>query len=181
MSEARFEATSSRTLGRGVLLELEELRLRSPSGNEIVRDIVRHPGGVAVLAVEDGQVWLIRQHRAAFDAMVDEIPAGKLDRPDLEDIPTAARRELAEELGAEAANLEHLATMLPSPGYTDEVIEIYLATGLTFGDRSPDGEEEIDATVFSIPVSEALDRIDRGELTDAKTQVALLQWSRRKK
>jgi ADP-ribose pyrophosphatase len=110
--------------------------------------------------------------------MVDEIPAGKLDDRDT-DPATAARRELAEELGARAARLDHLATMAPSPGYTDEIIEIYLATGLEFGERAPDGEEEVQATVFSIPVGEALDRIDRGELTDAKTQVALLQWSRR--
>lgn len=174
-----FEVTSTRRLGRGVFLELEEVRLRSPSGVEIVRDIVRHPGGVAVLAIDDHEeVWLIRQHRAALAEMMDEIPAGKLDPSD-PDTATAARRELAEELGATARRLEHLATMAPSPGYTDEVIDIYLATGLEFGEREPDGEEEVQATVFSLSVGEALDRITRGEICDAKTQVALLQWNRR--
>lgn len=173
-----FDVTSTRTLGRGVFLELEEMRLRSSSGVEIVRDIVRHPGGVAVLAIDDdGEVWLIRQHRAAFARPMDEIPAGKLDPSD-PDTATAARRELAEELGATARHLELLATMAPSPGYTDEVIDIYLATGLEFGVREPDGEEEVQATVFSLPVEEALDRISRGEMSDAKTQVALLQWNR---
>jgi len=175
-----FEVTSTRRLGRGVFLELEEVRLRSPSGVEIVRDIVRHPGGVAVLAIDDqDEVWLIRQHRAALALVIDEIPAGKLDPSD-PDTATAARRELAEELGATARSLEHLATMAPSPGYTDEVIDIYLATGLEFGEREPDGEEEVQATVFSLPVGEALDRITRGEICDAKTQVALLQWNRRR-
>lgn len=178
MTEPRFEIISRSVLGRGVFLELEEMRLRSPSGAEMVRDIVRHPGGVAVLAIDEGQVWLIRQHRAARGVMMDEIPAGKLDAADI-DVAEAARRELAEELGATAVHFEHLATMSPSPGYTDEVIEIYLATGLRFGERRPDGEEEVQATVFSIPVEDALDRIDRGDITDAKTQVALLQWIRR--
>ncbi|HJR91235.1 MAG TPA: NUDIX hydrolase [Acidimicrobiia bacterium] len=173
-----FEVTSSRSLGRGIFLELEEVRLRSPSGVEIVRDIVRHPGGVGVLAVDDEQVWLIRQHRAAFGKPMDEIPAGKLDAAD-RDTEAAARRELAEELGATAGHLEHLATMAPSPGYTDEVLDIYLATRLEFGVREPDGEEEVQATVFALPVREALDRISRGEITDAKTQVALLEWNRR--
>lgn len=173
-----FEVTSTRSLARGVFLELEEVRLRSPSGIEVMRDIVRHPGGVAVLAIDDDQrVWLIRQHRAALGRLVDEIPAGKLDPTD-HDTATAARRELAEELGATCSHLELLATMAPSPGYTDEVIDIYLATGLEFGERTPDGEEEAQATVFSLPAAEALDRIALGEISDAKTQVALLQWNR---
>jgi len=179
VNDSRFVVSSARTVGRGRFLRLDEVRLRSPSGVEIVRDIVRHPGGVAVLAIDDSEnVWMIRQHRAALGKEMDEIPAGKLDSSDL-DTAKEARRELAEELGATARHLEHLATMTPSPGYTDEVIEIYLATGLEFGERDPDGEEEVQATLFSIPVSEALDRISSGAITDAKTQIALLQWMRR--
>lgn len=178
MTEPGFELVGSRVLGRGVFLELEEQRLVSSAGVEVVRDIVHHPGGVAILPIDGDRVWLIRQHRAALDREVEEIPAGKLD-PDDDDVEAAARRELAEELGAEAEHFSRLATMAPSPGYTDEIIEIFLAEGLTFGRRNPDGEEEKRATVFALPIATALDSIDRGEVIDAKTQVALLQWKRR--
>lgn len=178
MSEGSFEIVGRRSIGRGSLVELEELTVRSGSGGEFTRDVVDHPGGVAILAIEEGNVWLIRQHRVAVGGDIDEIPAGTLDRDD-PNHESAARRELLEELGATAGRFGHLATMAPSPGYTSEVIEIFLAEDLEFGERSPDGEEEQHATVFSLPVAEALDSIDRGELTDAKTLVALLQWKRR--
>lgn len=178
MTSSGFEIVSTRTLARGALVRLEELEVRAATGAEFSRDVVRHPGGVAVLAVEDGEVWLFRQYRAAFGREVDEIPAGTLD-PEDADAESAARRELLEELGATARHFEHLATMAPSPGYTDEVIEIYLAEGLEFGERTPDGVEEQHARIFSVPIVDALDSIDRGEMTDAKTLVALLQWMRR--
>lgn len=179
MSRPRFEIADTRLIGEGVFLRFEEVRLRSSSGREVVRDVIRHPGGVAVLPVDGDRVWLIRQHRVAMGRDMDEIPAGKLDRQG-EDVAAAARRELAEELGATARHMERLATMAPSPGYTDEVIEIYLAEGLEFGDRRPQGAEEHDSTVHSIPIADALDSISRGDLRDAKTLVALLEWNRRK-
>ena len=178
MTEKRFEVTSTSSLGHGVFLELERVTVRAPGGEEMVRDVLRHPGGVAILAVDDAEVWMIRQHRVALGMEIDEIPAGKMDRAH-ENPETAARRELAEELGATARHFEHLATMAPSPGYTDELIEIYLAEGLEFGERTPDGAEEREATVFSVPIDEALDSIHRGQIIDAKTQVALLAWQRR--
>lgn len=179
MSEPEFVVAERRLIGEGVFLRFEEVRVRSPSGQEVLRDVVRHPGGVAVLPVDGDRVWLIRQHRVALGRDIDEIPAGKLDRGG-EDVADAARRELAEELGATARHLEHLATMAPSPGYTDEVIEIYLAEGLEFGEREPQGAEEDHATVHAVPIAEALDSIGRGHLSDAKTLVALLEWNRRK-
>ncbi len=179
MTDRDFEVTSAVIVARGALVELEKVTVRPPEGGEMVRDVVRHPGGVAVLAVDDGMVWMIRQHRVALGREVDEIPAGTLDDTD-EDPESAARRELGEELGASARHFEHLARMAPSPGYTDEVIEIFLAEGLEFGDRTPDGEEERYASVFAVPIDEALDSIDRGQIIDAKTQVALLAWMRRR-
>lgn len=178
MTDPAFEPISSRVLARGALVGLDEVVMRSPSGAEVVRDVVRHPGGVAVLPIEGDRVWLIRQHRVALEADVDEIPAGTLDEPG-EDPAVAARRELGEELGATASRFEHLATMAPSPGYTDEIIEIFVAEGLEFSERTPDGEEEREASVFSIPIVEALDSISHGKITDAKTLVALLEWNRR--
>lgn len=179
MTEPGFEVAATRLLGEGVFLRLEEVRLRSGTGQEVVRDVVRHPGGVAVLPIEGDKVWLIRQHRVAMGRYMDEIPAGKLDRAG-EDVEAAARRELAEELGATARHFEHLATMAPSPGYTDEVIEIYLAEDLDFSDREPQGAEEHDATIHPVPIADALDSIGRGDMSDAKTLVALLEWNRRR-
>lgn len=179
MTNPAFEVTSIRLLGEGIFIRLEEIRLRTGSGEEVVRDVVRHPGGVAVLPVDGDRVWLIRQHRVALGEYIDEIPAGKLDVAGEGSID-AARRELAEELGATAGHFEHLATMAPSPGYTDEVIEIYVAEGLDFGDRSPQGAEEVHSSIHSLPISDALDSISTGGLTDAKTLVALLEWNRRK-
>lgn len=179
MTDASFEHTSTVVLAEGRLLRLEELRALSPAGEEVVREVVRHPGGVAVLPIDGDRVWLIRQYRVAMGRAMAEIPAGKLDRAG-EEPEAAARRELREELGAQAGRLEHLATMAPSPGYTDEVLEIYAAQDLDFAQRSPDGEEERQASVFSMPIAEAVDSIGRGELIDAKTQVAVLQWMRRR-
>jgi 8-oxo-dGTP pyrophosphatase MutT (NUDIX family) len=179
VSTPGFEISDTRLIGEGVFLRFEEVRLRSSAGHEVVRDVIRHPGGVAVLPVDHDRVWLIRQHRVAMGRDMDEIPAGKLDR-DGEDVAAAARRELVEELGATARHMEHLATMAPSPGYTDEVIEIYLAEGLEFGDRRPQGAEEHDSIVHAMPIADALDSISRGGLSDAKTLVALLEWNRRK-
>ena len=177
-AESGFEVVSTRTIGEGVFLRLEEVILRSPTGEEVKGDVIRHPGGVAVLPIDGDQVWLIRKHRVAPGREVDEIPAGKLD-VDGEDVADAARRELLEELGATPRRLEHLATMAPSPGYTDEIIEIYVAEGLDFTERAPQGAEEHGATFYALPIAEALDRISRGELTDAKTLIALLEWNRR--
>src|SRR5690606_4112445 len=178
-AESGFEVVSTRTIGEGVFLRLEEVILRSPTGEEVKRDVIRHPGGVAVLPIDGDQVWLIRQHRVALGREVDEIPAGKLD-VDGEDVADAARRELLEALGATPRRLEHLATMAPAPGYTDEIIEIYVAEGLDFTERAPQGAEEHGATFYALPIAEALDRISRGELTDAKTLIALLEWNRRR-
>ncbi len=174
-----FEVVDTEVLAEGVFLRFEALTVRSQSGTTVRRDVIRHPGGVAVLPVGDDHVWLIRQYRAALGRHVDEIPAGKLDSADT-DAETAGRRELAEELGATAGRWQHLATFSPSPGYTDEVIEIFAAEDLVFGDRRPDGVEEHQATLLSLPIDEALDSIDRGVITDAKTQVALLAWKRRR-
>ncbi|CAN5735564.1 NUDIX hydrolase [soil metagenome] len=177
---SEFQVIDTRLLAEGAFLRFEELTVRSRSGSTVRRDVIRHPGGVAVLPVEGDNVWLIRQYRVALGRLVDEIPAGKLDTSDT-DPETAARRELEEELGAVAGSWAHLATFSPSPGYTDEVIEIYAAENLQFGERRPDGAEEHEAVLLAMPIDEALDSIDNGTITDAKTQVALLAWNRRRR
>lgn len=131
-----------------------------------------------MLPVDGDQVWLVSQYRTAVGSDVLEIPAGKLDLLD-QDPLVGAKRELAEEIGATAETWVFLTAMFPSPGYTEEVLHLYAATGLIAGDRQPDGAEEEHSTVVTCSLHEALDRIDRGEIVDAKTQVALLLWGRK--
>ncbi|MEX1005719.1 MAG: NUDIX hydrolase [Acidimicrobiia bacterium] len=173
-----FAEEGRETLGEGVFVRLERVTLRGPDGSTHPRDVLRHPGGVAVLPVDDGRVWLVRQYRVAMRRDILEIPAGKRDVADEPPIETA-RRELREELGMTAAEWVSLGTMEPSPGYTDEVIHLFAARGIVAGARRPDGIEEVEAAVVTMTLEDAMDAIDAGEITDAKTQIALLRWSRR--
>lgn len=170
---------ASTTAATGVFLRFDILEFEDEKGRRVLRDVVRHPGGVGVLAIEEDKVFLVRQHRAPFRREIVEIPAGKLDPPD-EDPFEAARRECREELGADPGRLTPLTQILTSPGYTDEVLHLYVAEDLSWGIRSPDGIEEENAVVVTLSTSEALRLIESGELTDAKTQVALLLWNQRR-
>lgn len=176
--EVTFRLLGHRRLATGVFLHLDRRYLLDRSGRAVARDVIRHPGGVAVLPIDGDNVWLISQWRTAVDEQVLEVPAGKLDPSDRH-LPTAAGRELAEEVGATAEEMIFLTSMFPSPGYTDEVIHLFAARGLSFSDRAPDGAEEHEALVVSLPLSEALRSIDNGEIRDSKTQVALLMWAAR--
>lgn len=173
-----FSLGGVETLGQGVIVRLDRVDLTTPDGSIHRRDVVRHPGGVAVLAVEEDRTWLVRQYRVAVDRRILEIPAGKRDVPG-EDPRIGAERELAEELGLHAREWESLGTMEPSPGYTDEVIHLYAATGIVASARRPDGAEEHEAEIVEMSVEEALQQVDDGRITDAKTQIALLRWARR--
>ncbi len=167
-----------RRLASGVFLSYDR-RYLIDEDRSVARDVVRHPGGIAILPVEGAKVWLVSQYRTAAGRRLLEIPAGKLD-PAERDLEAAARRELAEEIGAGAAEWKHLTKMLPSPGYTDETIDIYAATGLRFGERNPDGAEERGMEVVTMALDQALDSIERGVIADAKTQIAILLWARQR-
>lgn len=169
---------ATRIVGSGSFLDLERLHLVSDDGRAVVRDVVRHPGGVAVLVIDGERTWLVRQYRAPFGAPILEIPAGRFDHPG-EPVEEAGRRELAEELGLIAERFVSLGTMMPSPGYTDEVIHLLAAVGVSKGERTPDGVEEELAEVVEMTLSEAYRMADTGELADAKTLVALGAWARR--
>lgn len=166
---------SRRKLAKGVLLTLEQLVIAGEDG-PTVRDVIRHQGGVGVLPVEGDDVHLVIQYRAALGVEVTEIPAGRLEPGERVDPELAARRELEEEIGARAGRMVHLATSHPSPGYTDEVLELYAALELTWVDRRPEGWEERHLRVERLPFEEAVRRIGDGRISDAKTQVALLAW-----
>ena len=157
--------------GRIVRLRLDEVAL--PNGEIARREIVEHPGGVGILALDaEGRVPLVRQYRYAFGRVVTEIPAGKLE-PGEHDTLSAARRELREEIGAEAARWDDLGTLLPSPGCYGEVLHLYLARELTFGAQQLDPDEFLE--VEYVPLEELLARCLRDELHDAKTVAAVLK------
>lgn len=139
-------------------------------------DIVRHPGGAAVLPIlQDGRLLLIRQLRPAVDAELFEIPAGRLTPG--EDPALCGLRELAEETGLSADALSPLGILHPSPGVFDEVIHLYLATGLSQGVADPEPYEEVETV--RLPVEEAMQMAADGTITDGKTLAALLRYTGR--
>ena len=163
---------SSREIFKGKIVELRVDQVELPNGKEAVREVVGHPGGVAVLPYhDDGTVTLVRQFRYPFGRAVDEVPARKLEPG--EDHRLAGERELSEETGLSAGSLTYLGALLLSPGYADEVLHLYLARDLTQGERHPDEDEflELRRAPFDELVAQAMD----GTLQDAKTVAALLK------
>lgn len=174
-----FRLLGARTVGRGKVLDYQRLHLLTAEGAAVVRDVIRHRGGVGVLPVWGEEVTLIRQYRAALHEQVLEIPAGKFEEE--ESSPReAARRELREETGIRAERMVDLGEILPSPGYTDERIKLFAARGLVQGERHPDGAEERIAETVRIGLPKALKMVESGEIRDAKTVVALLRWAGRR-
>jgi ADP-ribose pyrophosphatase len=161
---------SSRTIyaGRVVTLNLETVRL--PNGATVELEVIHHPGAAAVVPVrEDGAVLLIRQYRHAAGGYIYEIPAGKLNPG--EEPGACAARELEEEIGLRAASLEHLVSFFTTPGFTDEVIHIYEASGFSPGRQKLDEDEVLEVVAF--PLEEALAKIREGVIRDGKTIVGL--------
>jgi len=158
--------------GRVLTLNLERVRL--PNGRVAELEIAHHPGGAAVVALDDdGRVCLLRQYRHAAGGWLTELPAGKLDggEPPLE----CAQRELAEEAGVMARQWEKLGECFSSPGVLTEVLHLFLARGLAPADARPEEHEVFEASW--IPLDEAVDLAARGQLHDAKSLIGLL-WAR---
>ncbi len=173
-----FHIAETSTLGRGRFLELLDVVVEGPDGEQAHRDVVRHPGGVGILALDGTDALLVRQYRVAVGMPILEIPAGKLDGAD-EPVDEAAIRELEEEVGYTPSELIPLGPMWPSPGYTDEVIHLFAARGLEPTPRRPDGVEEHHSEIVRIDLSELVDMVERGDILDAKTQLAVLAWARK--
>ena len=160
-----------KTVYKGPVFSIESGVLNEPGGVRARRDIIRHSGSVAVLPVhDDGRVLLIRQYRCAYKKMVVELPAGRIDRG--ETPLQAARRELREEVGLGARKWERLLRILPSPGFCDETVTIYRATGFFASPAEDDPDERIE--IRELPLSAALALVEKGQVEDAKTVVALL-------
>ena len=165
-----------RNIYQGKLFDVVVENVTLPNGAVKDREIVRHPGAAAMVPLlDDGRVVLIRQYRHAVGDFLWEIPAGTLERD--EDSAACARRELVEEIGYEAARLQKLAEILSAPGYTDEHIHIFLATGLSRAEQKLEDDEVLKAE--PVAFNTALDMITGGEIQDAKTIAGLLLTSLR--
>jgi ADP-ribose pyrophosphatase len=168
-----FRRVSEEELLRAWLFRVDRLHMVDPAGHAFERIVVRHPGAVTVVPVhDDGTVSLVRQYRAAVDAMVLEIPAGTRDR-DGESAEATARRELAEEAGLEATTWETLIGIWNTPGVSDQQTTIFLATGLTAVESRPDGVEEAYMKVERIPLAEVDALVADGTLRDETTVLGL--------
>ena len=162
---------ASREVYRGRIIRVREDTVLLPNGKEGRREVVEHPGGVGILALDGDDVLLVRQYRYAFSRVLTEIPAGK--REPGEEPSVTARRELKEEIGAEAEKWTELGALIASPGCYGETLYLYLAQELTFGATHPDEDEFLD--VLRMSFDQAVEQCMRGELTDAKTVAALLK------
>lgn len=156
--------------GKIIRVRVDDARL--PSGHTAKREVVEHNGGVCIAALTaQDELLFVRQFRYPYQEVVLELPAGKLEKG--EDPLEAGKRELKEETGADAADYKSLGQLYPSPGYCGEIIYMYLATGLSFGDQNPDDDEFLE--VERIPLETAVEMVLSGEIKDAKTQAAILK------
>lgn len=158
---------------KGRIIKVRKDEALLPNGATALREVIEHPGGVCVAALtEDNEVLMVRQFRYPYSEVVLEIPAGKRDSVD-EDPFECGKRELKEETGATASNFIPLGELYPSPGYCGEIIWLYAASGLSFGEQNTDEDEFLE--VEKIPLEKAVEMIMKGEIKDAKTQAAVLK------
>ncbi len=166
------EKIDSTTIYEGRILSLYDDRVRLENGKESRREFVTHNGGVCVLALDENDcIYLVEQFRYPYGKELLEIPAGKRDGD--EQPLVCAKRELEEEAGLQAKNWQLIGEMYPSPGYTSEVVTIYLATDLTKSQQHLDPDEFL--SVKQMPFDKALQMVLSNQIKDAKTCVALLQ------
>jgi ADP-ribose pyrophosphatase len=172
----RARRLSSRRIYAGKVLSLDLDEVEEPGGVHTKREVVRHSGSVAVLAIQDdGKIVLVRQYRYPVDDFVWELPAGRLDPG--ESPEEAAQRELQEEIGFKAGRLQKMAFFHTTPGFCDESMHVFRATGLIASKAQGDEDERIEVQAFTLSELEAM--IDRGELREGKTLVAILLEQRR--
>ena len=163
---------NSKQIFDGVVVKLFVDDVELPDGKKTIREVVRHPGAVCVIPVDENEnVIMIKQFRYPFNEVLYEIPAGKLE-PN-EDPYEAALRELEEESGVNAKNVEYIGTMYTTVAILDEKIHMYLATDLTYKNAHPDEGEFLE--VEKIPLKTLVDMVMDGKIPDSKTQIAILK------
>lgn len=156
----------------GRVIHVRRDTVRLPNGGEAIREVVDHPGGVCVLALDDeNRALLVSQFRYPYEKVLREVPAGKLEYG--EDPTAAAIRELKEETGAVAGDFRSLGELYPSPGYCGEIIRMYLARELTFGATHLDEDEFLN--LERVPFDQLVEQVLSGEIRDAKTIAVVLK------
>ena len=171
MKNLTEETLSTERIFSGKVVSLDVQTVKLPNGKTSQREIIRHPGAVAILPVDDeGNIILVRQFRKALDQEILEIPAGKLEFG--EDPQECAKRELAEEIGKKANSWQHLMSIWSAPGFTDEKIHIYLAKELADEVASLDEDEFVIVEKYS--PEEIRNLVAQGKIEDTKTLLALL-------
>ena len=165
-----------RTLHAGPVFDVDVLSWTGRDGTPVEKIVVRHRGAVAVVPeLDDGRLVLVRNHRHSFDAWLVEFCAGGIDEG--EAAIAAAARELAEETGYRARRLEPLASFATAPGFSDELMQVFVATGLESGDRALEPDERIEVLVRT--PEEVAEAIRVGEIRDGKTIAAFHLWRAR--
>ena len=170
--ELTEKTIDSREVFKGRIIRVRFDTVRLPNGKECTREVVEHPGGVAILAIDsEDRVLLVRQYRYPFERVLTEIPAGKREPGEPPFI--TAQRELQEEVGVTADTWTELGTLIPSPGCYGETLYLYMAQDLHFGATHPDEDEFLEP--LRVPLDEAVRQCMDGTLTDAKTVAAILK------
>lgn len=157
---------------KGKIIQVDVETVRLPNGSEGLREIVRHPGAICVLAVIGERMLVVEQYRKAAGRNLVEIPAGKLEPG--EDPLAAAHRELQEETGFTTDNMRLMTSFYSAPGFCDELLHLYVADKLTAGVAAPDEDEFLDCS--AITLAEAKQLISAGRIADAKTILAVQAW-----
>lgn len=173
-----FSVAGQQVIHEGAVVTFFVAEIEDADGNRFDRDLVRHPGAVAVVPIDGDDVLLVQQYRAALDGDLIEIPAGKRDVAGEPPIETA-HRELEEEVGMRAGSMVPLINVHHSPGFCDEYGHIFLATDLTEVPQRREGPEEQVMTIHRTPLATAVDMCLDGRITDAKTVAALLAAAHR--
>ena len=170
--ELMEKTLSSEEIFDGKILHIRRDAVELPDGRQATREVVDHPGGVCVLALDgEGRALLVRQFRYPYGRVLRELPAGKLEYG--EEPEKAALRELREETGAVPGRFRSLGELYPSPGYCGEIIRMYLAEDLRFGEAELDDDEYLD--LERVPFSLLAEQVLSGEIRDAKTIAAVLK------
>lgn len=164
---------SAEYIFKGKIINLRRDLAELPNGETAVREVVEHNGGVCVAALtENNELLMVKQYRYPYSEVILELPAGKRDSV-TEDPLECGKRELKEETGASAERFISLGELYPTPGYCGEIIRLYAATGLSYGDQCPDEDEFL--SVHKIEFEKAVEMVMSGEIKDAKTQTAILK------
>jgi ADP-ribose pyrophosphatase len=163
---------STEPIFEGKIITLQVDRVQLPNGEIATREIVKHPGAVAVLALLGDKMIVVEQYRKPLEKSQIEIPAGKLEKG--EDPLDAARRELKEETGYRCGTIRHISSFYTSPGFADELLHLYAAEQLVPGDAKPDEDEFIECE--AITLEQAQQYIREQRISDAKTIMAVYAW-----